>query len=111
VILSPKRIDAAELRRRLTISSQIVDLTRCAESRRAISFCTVSAFKGLERDVVFLTGLTDVHSAEGAQLLYVGSSRARVMLAVFIDNNEREYVAERAREFGQVLSSQGSEKW
>jgi hypothetical protein len=41
---------------------------------------------------------------EGSQLLYVGASRAKVLLVVLINSAEKEFVAERAKDFGRTLA-------
>lgn len=104
VCLSPKRIEAEALRKRLGLKCRIVDLTEGRQNSGDLGLCTISAFKGLERDVVFLIGLEDIHSTEGAQLLYVGASRARVLLGVFVSVDEQRFVGERAQEFGRSLA-------
>jgi hypothetical protein len=104
VLLSQRRVDAATLRKRLGTKRPIVDLGAGGQKLGSIGLCTISAFKGLERDVVMLFGLDDVHSLEGSQLLYVGASRARVLLIVLINSAEKEYVAERAKDFGRTLA-------
>jgi hypothetical protein len=104
VLLSQRRVDAATLRKRLAIKRPVVDLAADCQKLGSIGLCTISAFKGLERDVVMLFGLDDVHTLEGSQLLYVGASRARVLLIVLINSSEKEYVAERAKDFGRTLA-------
>jgi hypothetical protein len=104
IVLSPKRIESETLRKRLSFKCRMVNLAEGRQNSGAVGVCTIGAFKGLERDVVFLIGLEDIHSAEGAQLLYVGASRARVLLAVFMSADEQKFVAERAKEFGRGLA-------
>lgn len=104
VFLSPNRIEPEALRKRLALKYRMTGLTEGRQNSGVVGLCTISAFKGLERDVVFLVGLEDLHSTEGAQLLYVGASRARVLLAVFMAASEQEFLAERAKEFGRNLA-------
>jgi hypothetical protein len=104
VFLSPRRVDAATLRKRLSIKRPVVDLPSDGQKLGSLGLCTIAAFKGLERDVVILFGLDDVHSPEGSQLLYVGASRAKVLLIVLINLAEKDFVAERAKDFGRTLA-------
>jgi len=52
-----------------------------------VRYCTIHKFKGLEADCVLLTGVDTPNehlSADAAKMfLYVGASRARMMLYVF----------------------------
>jgi superfamily I DNA/RNA helicase len=70
---------------------------------RAMSFSTISSFKGLEADAVALVDLDDIASDRSRYALYVGTSRARVLLAVFIAETQREVYTDRAGEFGREL--------
>lgn len=56
------------------------------ESRpeRAVAYCTIHAFKGLEAPVVILVDVDDLGEGEGEALLYVGMSRARGRLYMLI---------------------------
>jgi superfamily I DNA/RNA helicase len=69
----------------------------------AISFSTISSFKGLEADAVALGDLDDIASDRSRYALYVGTSRARVLLAVFIAESQRDSYIRLAGEFGREL--------
>ena len=56
-------------------------------------WATVSAFKGLESDVVVLVGIEQLDSNWWSSVLYVGMSRARVRLHLVIDESARADVA------------------
>lgn len=73
--------------------------------RSDITFSTVSSFKGLESDAVLLVDVDDLHSAEGLASVYVGASRARVALFVFLSATQRERFQALAQEFGRSLAS------
>ncbi len=71
------------------------------ESRpRTIRFSTVSSFKGLEADAVALVDIDDLESPARRQLVYVGASRARAVLGVFMRVDQKDLYQERAGEFG-----------
>ncbi len=48
------------------------------------TWSTVSAFKGLENDIVVLCGVEDIETDWGRSVTYVGTSRARVRLLVIV---------------------------
>ncbi len=51
--------------------------------QNAVRFCTIRSFKGLESEVVFLTGIRKDNRACTNADIYVASSRARFLLHVF----------------------------
>lgn len=59
-------------------------------SKKTIAFCCVKDFKGLESDAVILTDIDDLESDEFRELLYVGTSRARIFLSLFMSEQVRE---------------------
>jgi hypothetical protein len=66
-----------------------------------IAFSTVSSFKGLEAEVVLLVDVDDLSSADGLVSVYVGASRARVALYVYISDQVRGEFIEHAHIFGR----------
>ena len=66
-----------------------------------ITFSTVSSFKGLEAEAVLLVDVDDLSSADGLVSVYVGASRARVALYVFISEQVRVQFVEHAHVFGK----------
>jgi hypothetical protein len=66
-----------------------------------IAFSTVSSFKGLESEAVLLVDVDDLSSTEGLISVYVGASRARVALYVFISEQVRDQFREHAHVFGR----------
>ena len=66
-----------------------------------IAFCTVSSFKGLEAEAVLLVDVDDLSSADGLRSVYVGTSRARVALYVFLSNEVRRQFKDLAHTFGR----------
>lgn len=72
-------------------------------SSSQVAFSTVSSFKGLEAEVVLLTDVDDLSSADGLMSVYVGASRARVALYVFISDRVRDQFKEHALVFGRQV--------
>ena len=68
-----------------------------------IRFSTMHAFKGLERKVVLAVDLVDLGDARFGPLYYVGLSRARTLLELFIPSASRGAYEELARQFGARL--------
>jgi hypothetical protein len=90
-------------------------LSDVSQGRREISatdatFCTISSFKGLESDIVLLCDVDDLHSAEGLASVYVGASRPRMALFVFLCATERPRFQDLALEFGRSLASSTGER-
>lgn len=66
-------------------------------------FCTMHAFKGLERDVVLAVDLERLSDPQLSLLLYAGLSRARLLLVPFVPESAREAYGRLAAEFGVRL--------
>ena len=73
----------------------------------SISFRTIQSFKGLESDVVVLIEIDRLAGIDAANALYVGASRARAHLAVFVAETAKSEYEERAAEFGRILAGVG----
>lgn len=71
----------------------------------AIRFSTVASFKGLEADAVFLLDVDDLESQDALASVYVGTSRARVLLVVFVQEQARDAFANQARRFGEAAQA------
>jgi hypothetical protein len=83
---------------------RLTDVSRGGASGPSdISFSTVASFKGLEADVVLLVDVDDLSSNEGLSSVYVGASRARVELIVFISSGVKQRFQDLAKEFGRAL--------
>lgn len=73
-----------------------------------VTYSTVSAFKGLENDFILLTDVEDIESEWWRSVIYVGMSRARVGLHLFIteslkgtyDLRIQQWMTERATKVG-----------
>jgi hypothetical protein len=70
----------------------------------ALRFSTIGAFKGLEADVVLLVDVDDLSTNDGLASVYVGASRAKLALYVFISNAEHAQFKNLAKEFGRLLA-------
>lgn len=69
----------------------------------SIGFCTVQGFKGLESDVVVLVDVDDLQSLYASANMYVGASRARALLGIFISESVRDQYEALAFEHGREL--------
>lgn len=56
----------------------------------SVSYCTISAFKGLENDFIILTDIENLDSEWWRSVIYVGMSRARVGLHLLLHEMLRE---------------------
>ena len=72
----------------------------------SVAFSTISSFKGLESEVVLLVDVDDLESPEGLASIYVGASRARVALVVFLSVTQRDRFQALAREFGRAAAAE-----
>lgn len=106
VILSRYRLDNGALRFGLpnsTLSVKPYGVGELVGNSSAIRYATTRSFKGLESDVVLVIDINDITSSEALYEFYVGSSRARAYLALFIDESQRENYAVHAGEYGRWL--------
>jgi superfamily I DNA/RNA helicase len=90
------------------LTDPLVEAGNSSSSRdtHSIRYSTISAFKGLEADAVVLVDIGELHSAEARRALYVGTSRARVLLSVFINEAARPDFEALAVDFGERLTSE-----
>src|SRR5581483_220448 len=77
-------------------------------STATLRFSTIGAFKGLEADVVLLVDVDDLSTNAGLASVYVGTSRSKLALYVFIANAEHEQFKNLAKEFGRTLAERRS---
>lgn len=86
----------------------LVDTSQSAAARpneRSLRFSTVAAFKGLESEAIVLADIDDLASDESRELLYVGTSRARMLLALFFSEAVRKEYDLCAFRFGEMLAN------
>jgi superfamily I DNA/RNA helicase len=102
VVLGRRRLDKSSLGAGLADRSgpKLVEYTLHAP-KNAVRYATISGFKGLEADVVLLVDVDDLTSPEARQSLYVGVSRCKALLCVFLDEAVRPEYEQLATEFGE----------
>lgn len=76
---------------------------------RSVCFSTISGFKGLEADTVLLIDIDKLDTSVNADL-YVGASRARALLHVFLNASQRDAYAKLAFRFGEMSAVSGCPK-
>jgi len=107
VILGHKRLLNSSLAGGLTgVPYQLLELESAHEGP-AIRYSTVRSFKGLEADVVIMTGVDDLDNKDRILELYVGLSRARAYLEMYVYESARGGYERRYREFGERLARIG----
>jgi hypothetical protein len=83
-----------------TVGASLVDVAeRRPNDQSAVAFSTIAAFKGLESDAIVLLDAVTTHPSS-RYLTYVGASRARVLLAIFLDQEDHDEITARYAEFG-----------
>lgn len=90
-ILSPRRWVNSALTKVSGHGLKIHDLTtRLPKSDGSVGFSTIHAFKGLENKYIFIVDLDDLDSDRIRELLYVGMTRAKLGLFLFIKSDLKE---------------------
>lgn len=83
ILLAPRKFDSSTLGSSEFIKKLFGD---------GLSFSTIQAYKGLEKNIVITYDFNELASDQAQSLLYVALSRARQMLYIILDNNlEKEY--------------------
>jgi hypothetical protein len=72
-----------------------------ASTRDAVRVVEAAEFKGLEAAAVAVVGVRELHELETLRRMYVACSRARVLLAVVIDESARDDFNVRAAEYAR----------
>jgi hypothetical protein len=103
VILSPYRLENSCLASGLV--SCPVSIRECddggAHQGKAIGYCTIASFKGLEADIVLLVDIDDLRDPKGLLSVYVGASRPRTLLHVFLNESQRRAYEDLAFKYGE----------
>jgi hypothetical protein len=86
------------------IPFRLVDVGLGTLPKACLRYSTVQAFKGLEADAVFLVDIDDLLSDQSVGSLYVGSSRARTDLFLYLSAAVRAQYDDRAVELGLRLA-------
>ncbi|PRZ15949.1 type III restriction/modification enzyme restriction subunit [Laceyella sediminis] len=90
-ILSPGRWGNSAISKVSGPSLKIHDLTiRLPKPDGSVGFCTIHSYKGLENKYIFIVDLDDLESARIRELLYVGMTRAKLGLYLFIKSDLKE---------------------
>lgn len=87
-ILSPKKYANSIINDSNSIGLEFYELNKnnlLRGPKDKISFSTIHGFKGLENSYIIITDIEQIESQEFSHLLYVGMSRARVGLFLFIN--------------------------
>lgn len=94
VILSTRRRENSMIADKVTLVGLQVRDVADGPTANSIAFCTMHAFKGLERSVVIAIDLDGIGQDEWAMLHYTGLSRARTLLLPLIPQScQRRYRA------------------
>ena len=103
VILSSRRLERSCLADGLiSVEVPLVDLTNArGDPGDSLGFSTIGTFKGLEADAIALIDIENLDRPESRGQVYVGASRARALLAVFLPEHEREAFDELAFQLGR----------
>ena len=68
-----------------------------------IPYCTIHAFKGLERHAVIITDISDIEEAEEARsLLYIGMTRGTDFVTVLASEEVRDQLRQRYSELEAI---------
>jgi hypothetical protein len=109
VLLSNQKLSQTVLARsRSKLLQEVIDLTAntpSVQGSSAVRFCTIAEFKGLEADAVIVFGIDDLSHTKCSNGLYVGASRAKLILSLVINESARTGYESRARQFGEWLKA------
>lgn len=100
IVLSPAKLERSGLYGRTKYP--LTDL-RDEPGGESVAYCTMHAFKGLERDVCLVVDLDLLGNPAGTLLMYAGLSRARLLLVPFLPERARGAYERMAADFGQRL--------
>jgi Nuclease-related domain/UvrD-like helicase C-terminal domain/AAA domain len=90
-LLSPKKLQNSALSSFSHPKFRLHDLTvSSSKSPGEISFCTIHSYKGLENNHIIITDIDDLESDWIQELLYVGMTRAKVKLFMFIHHDLKD---------------------
>lgn len=111
IILSPRSRENSCLKNGLTrMGLPLVNYSFDKGTRNnCIQFATVHSFKGLESDAVILVDVQDLSNADSLLTLYVGATRAKAQLSVFLDRRLEGRYRDLAAEYGERLMQQFGE--
>ena len=104
VVLAARPFKESFIRRGLIeVPYPVVDAQDRRTTNKEIGFYQISQFKGLEADMVVVIDVDDLDSPAALFSIYVGASRARAGLAVFISTRVSTAYARQATAYGERL--------
>jgi DNA polymerase III delta prime subunit len=65
-------------------------------SNKAVSYCSIHAYKGMENKVIMLTDISLDEGEFDKNIFYVGLTRGTEFMRLFLDQNSRDLVMQRA---------------
>lgn len=94
VIISPVKFENSGIKDLVVEGLKIIDITedRRGLSSQAVAFSTIHAFKGMESSIILLVDLETIGAETQKALLYVGMSRARSALHVFVHKSQQTLI-------------------
>lgn len=105
IILSTRRLENSLLSGTPSIAGEkLTDIARADQPVSGIHFCTMHAFKGLERNVVLAIDLDGIGNDSFGMLYYAGLSRARGFLRPFIAESDRRLYDVQAKRYGERIA-------
>lgn len=90
IVMGPRRLENSSIRAAGgRVGLRIEDGDPMTRPKGVLRYATIPSFKGLEADAVFLVDTDDLDRPERRALAYVGASRARVSLDIFISTKAK----------------------
>jgi hypothetical protein len=104
-VLSPRRFERSVASRvdRRKLPGPLVDVSAARHADDSLRFSTIARFKGLESDAIAVVDIDDLEDARALLEIYIGASRARALLAVFLAQELSDIYKERVADFLQRL--------
>lgn len=111
VVLGHKRLERSSLAKGLlNVPYSLYDM-ESSGAPSGLRYATVRSFKGLEADAILMTGVDDLESKERLLELYVGLSRARAYLELYVYDSAKPGYDARYEEFGRKIAQLGPDDY
>jgi len=95
VIISPRKFENSSSNSvQGFLIREIKNNSEISPAQNFIGFATVQSYKGMESNFILITDIEDLSSQKAKSLLYVGMSRARYGLILFISESMRNEYSE-----------------
>lgn len=102
VVLSPRRRENSCLKSVTHCGAfPLLGAGEAPATTRHVRFATIPSFKGLEAKVVVLCDLHDLTDSATQSAVYVGSTRAQTLLAVVLEESEKQVILENTAQWAQ----------